>query len=212
MSLGSTVRQVLGPLEPVAIRLYRDRFIDLDALAETVASIAPDSRRVLEIGCGDGAMADAIRRQLPDGDFLGIDPGVADPGGLFGGSREGVSFERLSTTELIARGVPPFDLVLLVDVLHHVADSERQQLLQDAAAVCGPAGTLAIKEWEEQPGLSGKLAFVADRYVSGDRHVRFMPRAELQALIDQAVGGWVNTCVARIPPRRANLLLGYRRT
>ena len=211
MSLGSTVRQVLGPLEPVAIRLYRDRFIDLDALGETLASIAPGSRRVLEIGCGDGAMAEAIRRHLPDGDFLGIDPGVADPGGLFGGSREGVSFERLSTTELIARGGPPFDLVLLVDVLHHVADSERGQLLQDAAALCGPGGTLAIKEWEEQPGLSGKLAFVADRYVSGDRHVRFMPRAELQALIDQAVGGWVNTCVARIPPRRANLLLGYRR-
>lgn len=211
MPLGSAVRKVLGPLEPVAIRLYRDRFIDLDALAETVASVAPDSRRALEIGCGDGAMAAALRRHLPAGSILGIDPGVPTPGGLFAGNRQGASFERLTTTELIAQGGPPFDLVLLVDVLHHVADSGRQQLLQDAAALCAPGGTLAIKEWEEQPGVSGTVAFVADRYVSGDRHVRFMPRSELQALIDQAVGGWATTCVARIPPRRANLLLSYRR-
>jgi hypothetical protein len=38
-----------------------------------------------------------------------------------------------------------------------------------------------------------------------------MPRAELQALIDHAVGGWTHTCTARIPPWRANLLLSYRR-
>lgn len=211
MPIGSAVRKALGPLEPAAIRLYRDRFIDLDAVAETVASVAPGSRRVLEIGCGDGAMAAATRRRLPGSQLVGIDPGVQNPGGLFDGDRDGVTFERLTTAQLRARAEPPFDLVMLIDVLHHVTDSERQQVLLDAAALCAPGGTVAVKEWEQQRGLWDKVAFLADRYVSGDSTVRFMPRPELQTLIDHAFDGWVNTCAARIPPRRANLLLTYRR-
>ena len=211
MPLGSAVRKVLGPLEPAAIRIYRQQFIDLDELAETVASVAPDSRRILEIGCGDGAMAAAIRRWLPEAELLGIDPGAPNPGGFFDGNREGVSFQRLTSSQLINSGGPLFDLILLIDVLHHVADAERQQILLDAAALCAPGGTVAVKEWEQRPGLSNKAAFVADRYISGDSTVRFMPRDELQALLDKAFTGWANTCTARIPPRRANLLLTYRR-
>lgn len=166
---------------------------------------------MLEIGCGDGAMAATIRRALPRSELLGIDPGVLEPGGMFDADREGVTFERLTSAQLIERGEPTFDLVMLIDVLHHVAGPARQEVLRDAATLCMPGGTVAIKEWEHRPGLADKAAFTADRFVSGDSNVRFMLRSELQMLIDNALAGWVNTCVARIPPRRANLLLTYRR-
>lgn len=211
MSLGSSVRSRLGRYEPLAIRLYRDRFIDLDALAATIASVAPHSARVLEIGCGDGAMAAALQRQLPAAYLVGIDPGVPDPGRMFDGDRQRVSFERSSTSDLIARGEEPFDLVLLVDVLHHVEDEQRQQVLDDAASLTPVGGTVIVKEWELRPGLANRLAFSADRYVSGDSTVRFMPASETQELIDRALAGWQRTALARIPPRRANLFLAYRR-
>lgn len=178
MSLGSSVRGRLGRFEPLAIRLYRDRFIDLDALAATIASLAPDSHRVLEIGCGDGAMAAALQRYLPSATLLGIDPGVPDPGRMFEGDRQRVSFERSLTSDLIARGEDAFDLVLLVDVLHHVDDDERQKVLDDAASLTATAGTLIVKEWELRAGLANRVAFTADRYVSGDSTVRFMPRSK----------------------------------
>lgn len=210
MPLGRTVRRLLGPLEPTAIRLYRDRFIDLDTLAATIASLAPAAKRVLEIGCGDGAVAAALHRLLPAAELLGIDPGIPEPGRMFVGDRGLVRFEKATTSQLLHRQEMPFDLVLLVDVLHHVSDSERQQVLTDAGELTFTAGTLVVKEWELRDGLANRAAFTADRYVSGDASVRFMARQETDQLIETALPGWTKTCEARIPPRRANLFLSYR--
>jgi len=131
---------------------------------------------------------------------------------MFGGDRRLVTFETSSTSDLIARAETPFDLVSLVDVLHHVADNQRQKVLEDAASLTAPGGTLIVKEWELRDGLANRAAFTADRYVSGDTTVRFMPRDETQALVDNALRGWQRICEARIPPRRANLFLAYRKT
>ncbi len=68
-----------------------------------------------------------------------------------------------------------------------------------------------VKEWELRSGLANRDAFTADRYVSGDATVRFMARAETDRLINGALVGWDQTCEARIPPRKANLFLSYRR-
>lgn len=211
MSIGTAVRRALGPLEPLAIRTYRNAFIDLDSLAVTIGAVVPDARRVLEIGCGDGAMAAALRRVLPNIELLGIDPGIAEPGRMFDGDRDGMEFRKILTAELIEEGVEPFDLVILCDVLHHLRESDRGRMLRDAATLTAPGGTVALKEWERRGGVGTAVAYCADRWVSGDAAVRFMPQTELGELIDQALPGWQRTCETRIPPRRANLLLTLRR-
>lgn len=210
MPIGPVVRRSLGPLEPVAARAYRDAFIDLDSLAVTIASVTPDARRVLEIGCGDGAVATALRKVLPDIELLGIDPGNPTPGRLFAGDRRGTEFLPITTTELLATDPEPFDLVILCDVLHHVAEDARGQVLREAAALTAPGGTVAFKDWESRGGLGSLMAYLADRWITGDTAVRFMPLWELNKLVDQAMPGWRRTCEARIPPRRANLLLMLR--
>ena len=212
MPLGAAVRKRLGSFEPVAIRLYRDRFIDLDSLAASISVAASGARRILEIGCGDGAMAGALLPKLPAAHLTGIDPVAADPGRMFDGAREAVTFEKVALDALLERNEPPFDLTLLVDVLHHVHDDERLPLLRDVGALTAPGGIVVIKEWELIPGAaSSRIAFVADRYVSGDPGVRFMPRAEIDDLVAAALPGWEKTTEGRIPPRKANLLLTYRR-
>lgn len=211
MPIGAAVRRALGPLEPMAIRTYRNAFIDLDSLALTIGSLVPDAKRVLEIGCGDGAMAAALRRVLPNIELLGIDPGIATPGRMFDGDRNGMEFRKILTTQLIEEGVEPFDLVILCDVLHHLQETDRVQMLRDAATLTAPGGTVALKEWERLGGVGTAMAYCADRWVSGDATVRFMPLSEINELIDQAMPTWHRTCEARIPPRRANVLVTLRR-
>lgn len=210
MPVGTVVRRALGRFEPAAIRAYRGAFIDLEELAVTIASVVPDTRRVLEIGCGDGAMAAALRRVLPDAAILGVDPGVVEPGRMFDADRVGVEFRRTTSSELLAEGVGRFDLVVLVDVLHHVADDQREQVLRDAAELTAPGGVVAVKEWERH-GSGWWVAHLADRYVSGDATVRFMPRVELDGLVAGAMPGWRTVCECRVPPRKANVLVMLRR-
>jgi len=212
MPLGTTVRRALGRFEPVAVRTYRHAFIDLDSLAETVGSVVPGARRVLEIGCGDGAMAAALCRALPDIELLGIDPGLPVPGRMFEGDRARAEFRTITTTHLLGDEPELFDLVVLCDVLHHVRWAERAQVLRDAAALTAPGGIVAVKEWERRGGIGTAMAYCADRWVSGDAAVRFMSLSEIDGLVEQAMPGWQRTCAARIPPRRANLLLTLRRS
>ncbi|HEY4023509.1 MAG TPA: class I SAM-dependent methyltransferase [Pseudonocardiaceae bacterium] len=173
--------------------------------------MAPDTKRILEIGCGDGAMVAALRRMLPKAEVVGIDPAAPSPGRMFDGDRTGVEFRPISTTELLAEKPELFDLIMICDVIHHVAEGERLQVLKDAAELTAPGGTVALKEWERRPGLANSAAFLADRWVSGDPTVRFMARPELDQLIGQAMQGWSVSSEARIPPRIANLLLTLRR-
>ena len=210
MPIGTTVRKALGRFEPAAIRMYRSAFIDLDSLAVTLATVAT-AKRILEIGCGDGALAAALRRTLADVELVGIDPGMVAPGCMYDGDRSRVEFRRIGSAELIAENPEPFDLVVVCDVLHHVAEGDRAQVLRDAAALTAAGGTVAVNEWEDS-GRWRWLAYLADRWVSGDPTVRFMPRGELDRMIRQAMPGWRVSCEARIPPRRANLLLMLQRS
>lgn len=209
MGFGASVRRRLGRWEVPAADLYRSLFVELDDLAATVASLG-NAERILEIGCGDGAFADSLCLTYPQAHYLGID--VSDnPGRLFRGDRSRARFRSITTTELLAERPRQFDLVVVVDVLHHVAEDQRAQVLRDAAALTAPAGLIAVKEWERGRGAAHALAYAADRYVSGDATVRFMPEHELRQVVGSALPGFELACKARVPPRRNNLLLALRK-
>jgi 2-polyprenyl-3-methyl-5-hydroxy-6-metoxy-1,4-benzoquinol methylase len=210
MGLGYAVRSRLGKFEPAVSDAYRSAFIDLDDLAATVASLAPHASRVAEIGCGDGSMANATLSRMPHVQYVGID--VADqPGRLFSGDRSRVRFVSQQSSELVATDAGTFDVVLVVDVVHHVAESERVSVLTDAAALVRPGGLLLFKDWERGRGPAHLLAYTSDRYVSGDRTVRFMPLDELHELAIKAAPGFELVLECRVPPRRNNVLLALRR-
>lgn len=209
MGIGTTIRHRLGRWEIPAADAYRSRFINLDDLADTLASLT-GPKRILEIGCGDGSFAERLCAVFPDAEYLGIDISPA-PGRLFRGDRSRATFRGVLSADLIAEGPAPFDLVAIVDVVHHVPERMRVPILRDAATLTAPDGMVAVKDWERGRGLAHVMAYTADRYVSGDKTVRFPSREELRTTIDEGLPGFEVACEARIPPRRNNVLYALRR-
>jgi SAM-dependent methyltransferase len=80
--------------------------LDLDDMAAWVRSATPPGGRVLEIGCGDGALVDALGGMI---DIVGVDPN-ADPNDR----THAVAFEEFDAE--------PFDVVFASVSLHHLHD------------------------------------------------------------------------------------------
>lgn len=209
VSLGSTVRQRLGPLQPVAADLYRAAFINLADLATTLASLQAGPR-VLEVGCGEGALASHLARAIPSMQYLGIDPSP-DAGRLYDGDPERAAFRSQRVEDLVASAPEPFDLAVVVDVLHHVPSPQQRSLLAATATLVRPGGLVAVKDWEAGRAPGTWAALLADRYITGDRHVRFHDLDSLRLLIADAVPGSELVLEARIPPRRGNVLFVRRK-
>ncbi len=93
------------------------------ALAAAVARLLPEGARTLDLGCGDGTLAERVLQARPDVRIVGADP-------LARNCR--VTFARCDGARLPFRA-GEFDAVLLIDVVHH--SSRPHDLLSEAGRV-----------------------------------------------------------------------------
>lgn len=210
MSLGATVRGLFGPFEPRVADLYRSYFVDLDALAGTIASWAPDARRILDVGCGEGSLAERVARALPRAELVGIDV-TPQVGRLFRGEPARVTF-RTAPVQTLAQEEPgTYDLVLLCDVLHHAPWSLHHELVLAAHTLLRRGGIFVLKDWERTISLAHLLCWGSDRFVTGDR-VRYLSADELERLACDVFGPLAIEARTRVPPQPNNYALCVRRT
>lgn len=209
MGIGVAVRKRLGKFEIPAATVYRSFFINLDDLAVLLASMFPGAGRILEVGCGDGLFASRLERQYPRATYVGLDI-AADPGRLFAGNRDCFSFHSVPSRDYRQTAPEPFDLVLLVDVVHHVPDTERDELFADLRAMTAPGGHYVIKDWTPSRAPGHYAAFAADRFISGTP-VWFLSADDIKLRLARLFPDDALAAEARVPPRRNNLMLAYRR-
>jgi len=207
VKLGPAIRTRLGRWEVPAADAYRSLFINLDDCAALISSLWP-ARRILEIGCGDGSFGERILSRYPGAEYVGIDVSP-EPGRLFRGDRSRAEFRSVSSRDFRNGQTDPFDLVVVVDVLHHVPRDERRALLIDVRELTRPGGHYAVKEWEPTRTPGHLAAWAADRFITGDR-IEHVPSSTLRCQLDEWLGDPL-VVEARVPPRRNNYLLGYRR-
>jgi 2-polyprenyl-6-hydroxyphenyl methylase/3-demethylubiquinone-9 3-methyltransferase len=194
-------------LEVPVARLYRSYFVDLGRLADEIRAAGPASF-ILEVGCGEGSLTQEIAARFRGSRILGIDvsPRV---GRLYRGDPAQVTF-RQSTVERLAEASPPdFDLVVLADVLHHAAPPLRRSLLEGVRRVLRPRGLFVLKEWERRANFPHALAWLSDRFVTGDR-VEFLRDSELRRLVEDVFGTGCVEKDVRIRPHSNNLALFVR--
>jgi 2-polyprenyl-6-hydroxyphenyl methylase/3-demethylubiquinone-9 3-methyltransferase len=210
VSIGKMGRKMLGPLEPLAVDIYRKPFIDLESVARTLASVCTPSR-IAEIGCGEGVLATELNRAWPDAEILGIDI-TPQPGRLYRGDPAAATFRSCSADDLAATDAAGFDLVLMCDVLHHVPPPMRAGIVAAARALVADNGVLAIKDWEHRRDLATAAAYASDRFITGDR-IKYFAREELVGLVAPDASDHAELILdAHIPPRRNNLLFIWRIT
>lgn len=201
MSVGSVVRSLFGRHESAISDLYRNLFFNADAFVSTVKRWVPVAPNILEVGCGEGAITQRLAQSYPDASILGIDitPRI---GRLYEGRTEGVCFLQTTVQELADRRPNAFDLIVLADVLHHVPDPERQELLDSIRMLMSPGCRFVFKEWERNRSLIYWLCYLSDRWITGDR-IRYMGGGELRrrisisfgrraALAEERIGPWCN--------------------
>jgi 2-polyprenyl-3-methyl-5-hydroxy-6-metoxy-1,4-benzoquinol methylase len=205
MPLGPAVRRLFGRHEHRVAELYRAIFIDIDAYARQIGDWVPGARRILEVGCGEGAVTERLARAYPDADILAIDitPRV---GRLFRGRRDRVTFVETTVQQVAAEQPGAFDLVILSDVLHHVPSAIRRELLAAVRATIAPGGSLIFKDWERTAAPIHWLCHAGDRWLTGDR-VRYLRKPEAEAMLADAFGRPAVVAHAWVRPWRNNFAM-----
>lgn len=144
-------------------------------------------QRLLEIGCGTGNLALAIRRAHPRTDVVGLDP---DPGALARARRKAAR-DRLDVQldRGFAQALPypdaTFDLVLSAFMLHHLGPGERRDALREVARVFKPGGRLHLVDFggakDRSDGFVARLSHHSERLQDnlGDGVPRLMREAGL---------------------------------
>jgi 2-polyprenyl-3-methyl-5-hydroxy-6-metoxy-1,4-benzoquinol methylase len=203
MAIGAFVRRLCGPYEHSFSEAYRSIYLDLDAFAECIQIWKPNANRILEIGCGEGAVTERLAKIYPRAEIIGIDiaPRI---GRLYRGPTGNVRFLRTTAQHIAAARPAEFDLVILADVLHHVPLDLRNDLLAAARAAIAPNGAFVLKDWERAASPIHALSYVSDRWITGDR-VLFMTASELREKLTGFFGMNAVVAEARVKPWRNNI-------
>jgi len=112
--------------------------IHYDALLE--AKVPPGTRRVLDVGCGDGFLAARLAERIPEVTAVDLDaPVLQRARARFANPAIRWMHDDIMTAELPNAG---FDAVVSNAALHHVEDT--RAVLRRLAALVIPGGTLAV--------------------------------------------------------------------
>ena len=198
MKLGAGIRRMFGPYERQISNAYRAIYIDIDALVKQMLQWKPKAKKILEVGCGEGAVTQRLRSAYPGAEITAIDitPRV---GRLYQGALDGVRFICCGVQEISKKEAGQYDLIVLCDVLHHVPLQFRQELLGAIRAALAPQGTFVFKDWQRNHTLIHWLCYVSDRWLTGDR-INYMTRDEMRERLARSFGDSALVAEARIGP------------
>lgn len=198
MKIGPFIRRIFGPYERQISEAYRSIYIDIDAFVELTCQWKPKANKILEVGCGEGAVTQRLSAAYPDAKITAIDitPRV---GRLYRGSLDDVRFIRCGVQEIAARESGQYDLVVLSDVLHHVPLEFRQALLDAVRTALAPKGTFVFKDWQRNYTPIHWLCYASDRWLTGDR-ISYMTRNEMRECLALTFGESALVGEARVEP------------
>ncbi|RIJ23660.1 bifunctional 2-polyprenyl-6-hydroxyphenol methylase/3-demethylubiquinol 3-O-methyltransferase UbiG [Henriciella barbarensis] len=119
--------------------------------------------RVLDIGCGGGLVSEPMARL--GASVTGVDASEANIKTALTHAREGgldIDYRAGTAEGLLEAGVEPFDIVLNLEVVEHVADPA--QFMKDTAALLRPGGLMIAATLNRTPKAFA-LAIVGAEYV-----------------------------------------------
>ncbi|HLZ95141.1 MAG TPA: class I SAM-dependent methyltransferase [Candidatus Dormibacteraeota bacterium] len=151
-----------APLAP------RPRFMNGLKLRYLLEDLAPVTGKVLDVGCGAGQVAKAVKSARPDLAVFGCDISRSALALAASPDTAGVDF-RLATAERLPFADGELDFVWIFDVLEHVESPE--VVLHEVARVLKPgAGFHIVLPLEGQPRTLYRLLGCGTRWTAKVRH------------------------------------------
>jgi 2-polyprenyl-3-methyl-5-hydroxy-6-metoxy-1,4-benzoquinol methylase len=149
--------KVLSRVSPSLLRTIRNQLLTMSK----IHSALPARGRVLEIGCGYGHILSSLAELRPDLDFLGIDvdrDAVVQSKSMW--KQQNLRFENEDVQQIHGG----FDLILILDVIHHLPDGAEHFMFQHSARLLKEEGRLLVKD---MPFDNCQIGVFLDTYVSG---------------------------------------------
>jgi cyclopropane fatty-acyl-phospholipid synthase-like methyltransferase len=178
--------RVLTPLfDPLVRMTTRERTFKQRLLEQ--AAIRP-GERVLDLGCGTGTLAVAIKRACPGARVSGLD---ADPQILALARRKAASAgTEISFKEGYSNDLPfeeaSFDAVVSTLFFHHLTGDVKTATLREVARVLVPGGRLHIGDWGKPSDPLMHVPFLLTRLFDGFDVTAANARGELPVMIGAA--------------------------
>jgi len=158
---------------------------------EILVGLVPEGASVLDVGCGGGLFLGLLHQAGRLGRWLGFDVSrraidtarsMAERVGQ-GGECSLLTFQCLRVEERWPGGT--FDVVSIIDVMHHVARSVRHQLFHQAALRVRRGGILLYKDMGQRPRWRALANRVHDLLLAG-QWIRHTPIRVVEAWSDAA--------------------------
>lgn len=155
-------RRIIAAYDPGLVRAYcRARFTIINSTILDMLGLALRGRhRILEIGCGFGLFGSYFASLDPEVRYHGLDLNARRiEMANTAAARLGLSSVRFEVADARQPLVldDAYDAVLMMDLLHHVPDDTKRELLATVARHVAPGGSLVIKDIVPRPWP--KLAF-----------------------------------------------------
>jgi O-methyltransferase domain len=167
MHIGGVTRRILGPAFPIAGNAYRAIFVDVRAVARAIPEL-PQGGLLLDVGGGDGEILNHLLDLQPTIRVVAVDLASDIGGGLRPDLQSRIDLRPATSVSQYVEAGQPADMVLLSDVLHHVPDEQREELIRDVLRSFGKNPPLIIVKDIVPEGFRSWLSFWSDRYISGD--------------------------------------------
>lgn len=205
MPIGSVIRKAFGRHEHALSELYRSIYVDLDAYADQIAAWVPAPRHILEVGCGEGAVTERLAARFPDADILAVDI-TPRAGRLYRGPRDRVIFAERTVQDVAAERAGAFDLAVISDVIHHVPEDLRIDVLDATRRAVAPQGAVVFKDWERTFSPIHWMTHGSDRWITGDR-VRYLSKHQAESLVARVFGERAIVAEAHVRPWKNNFAI-----
>lgn len=171
--------------DPILALTMRERRWREEMLQRLEAEL-PERATVVDLGCGTGTFALALKERRPDAQVIGVD----GDGEILALARAKRGAEGIEWREGLAQDLPvatqSADAVTTSLVLHHLLPDDKRKALAEAKRVVKPSGQLHVGDWGRptDPLMSG--AFFVAQAIDGFDRTADHRAGRLPAFIEEA--------------------------
>lgn len=143
---------------------------------------------VLDVGCGTGTLAIAIKARAPQAGVVAVD--ADDTVLAIAREKAREANVAIDFRECDARALPlearSFDVVVSSLFFHHLRRADKERVLREICRVLRPGGVLHVADWGRPDSLSARLRFFCVRVFDGLEITRESAQGAFPALIRSA--------------------------